>query len=216
MRIIEFTFLTALIGLTLSCSTQMHSTAVVPDKNAQITENNAGLQSNRQPGDTSQCDASLWDRVYNPTRLQVLDACKVVTGTIDDLDENPDGDTHMLLKLDAGYDDLLLKKNKTKKNGDLVVEVVCVHPVSDKKAVDACKGYSNKVAIPNVGDHVRVAGSYVNDSHNDWAEIHPASRIEKQSTPRDRRLGARLSSRDVRIARRSERVADPFVYRREV
>jgi hypothetical protein len=152
---------------------------IMPENGIRSAESNAA-RTNAQIGNDPKCDPSLWDHVYDPSRLKVIDQCKVVTGIIDELDENSDGDTHMLLRLDPGFDDLLLKKNKTKKNGDLVVEVVCGHPVSDKKAVDACKGYSNKVAIPKVGDRVRVTGSYVNDSHNDWAEIHPASRIETQ------------------------------------
>ena len=98
---------------------------------------------------------------------------------IEELDQNEDGDAHMLLKLDPGSEDLLLKKNKTKKQGDLVIEVVCANAVTEKKAEDTCRGYTNKINIPSVGDHVRVTGSYVNDSHNDWAEIHPVSKIEK-------------------------------------
>ena len=109
----------------------------------------------------------------------MLDQCKVVTGTIEEQDANEDGDEHMLLKLDAGQDDLLTKRNLKKKNGDLVIEVVCANPVTDKKAVEACRGYSNPIQIPNIGDHVRVTGSYVNDTHNDWTEIHPVSKIEK-------------------------------------
>jgi hypothetical protein len=35
------------------------------------------------------------------------------------------------------------------------------------------------VAIPNVGDRVRVTGAYVTDRDNGWREIHPVTRIEK-------------------------------------
>jgi hypothetical protein len=181
MKGIEIAFLTAFLALLISCSAERSSTAAGQDNDGQAMVNKPVSQTNGQAGDNSQCDASLWDRVYNPSRLEVLDPCKVVTGTIDELDQNEDGDTHMLLKLDAGFADLLLKKNIKKKNGDLVIEVVCAHPATDKKAVDTCKGYSNKIWIPSVGDHVRVAGSYVNDSHNDWAEIHPVSGIERIS-----------------------------------
>ena len=41
----------------------------------------------------------------------------------------------------------------------------------------ACKGYVNNVELPKVGDHVKVTGSYVIDSHNGWAEIHPITEI---------------------------------------
>ena len=140
---------------------------------------NTSQQVNEQPDGNPQCDKAFWDRVYDPSRLKVLDQCKVVTGVIEEQDANEDGDEHMLLKLDVGQDDLLTKRNLKKKNGDLVIEVVCANPVTDKKAVETCRGYSNPIKIPNVGDHVRVTGSYVNDTHNDWTEIHPVSRIEK-------------------------------------
>lgn len=164
------------LALFVSCSTERSPTTTVANGDSRTAKNKTNLQAN---DNIQGCDASLWDHVYDPSRLKIIDPCKVVTGTIEELDRNEDGDTHMLLKLDAGSEDLLLKKNKTKKNGDLVVEVVCANAVTDKKAVEACKGYSNNIKIPTVGDHVRVTGSYVNDSHNDWAEIHPVSRIEK-------------------------------------
>jgi hypothetical protein len=126
------------------------------------------------------CDPTLWDRVYDPPRLEVLAQCKVVTGTIAEQDQNEDGDTHMLLKLDPGQEDLLAKKNLKKKDGNLVIEVVCAHPPDQKKAKQTCEGYSTPITIPVVGDHVRVTGSYVNDTHNGWTEIHPVSKIEKQ------------------------------------
>ncbi|MGI8811268.1 MAG: hypothetical protein ACR2IH_01910 [Pyrinomonadaceae bacterium] len=102
----------------------------------------------------------------------------MVTGTIEELDQNEDGDTHMLLKLDPGQDDLLKKKNISKKDGDLVIEVVCANPVKAKKVGPACNGYSSGVHLPAVGEHVKVTGSYVLDSHNGWTEIHPVTSIE--------------------------------------
>ena len=125
------------------------------------------------------CDSSKWAHVYDPDRLQVLDRCKVVTGTIVERNADPDGDEHMLLKLDSGQEQLLQKKNYTKKGGALVVEVVCVNNITRKRAMGACDGYVNGVQLPNVGDKVRITGSYVIDTHNGWAEIHPASKIEK-------------------------------------
>lgn len=132
-----------------------------------------------QPAAAAGCDTSKWTHVYDPDRLQVLDRCKVVTGTITERNADEDGDEHMLLKLDNGQENLLQKKNYSKKDGCLVVEVVCVNNITRKRAKGACDGYVNNVQLPNVGDHVRVTGSYVIDSHNGWTEIHPASKIEK-------------------------------------
>lgn len=135
-------------------------------------------------GDVSQfaatgCDASLWDHVYDPTRLQKLAPCVAVTGIIEESAADDDGDQHFLLKLDPGQDALVNKRNRKKKNGDLVVEIVCVNPVSVKKAKSACIGYTNRIAIPAVGAHVRATGTHVIDSHNGWTEIHPASKLQR-------------------------------------
>lgn len=127
---------------------------------------------------TVDCNASMWTHVYNPARLRQVAKCITATGVVDESAVDDDGDQHFLLKLDAGQDGLLKKKNKTKKNGDLVVEIVCANRVILKKAKAACKGYSNQIASPAIGAHVRVTGSYVIDTHNGWAEIHPVSRID--------------------------------------
>ena len=125
------------------------------------------------------CDKALWDRVYNPDRLEVQAECKTVTGTITERNADDDGDEHMLLSLDNGQDGLINKRNEKKKDGDLVIEAVCVNPPTLKKVGDTCKGFSNAVNLPQLGDHVRVSGSYVLDGHNGWAEIHPITRIDK-------------------------------------
>jgi hypothetical protein len=136
----------------------------------------AGLTASAQSSNGG-CNDKLWDFVYNPTRLVVLDKCKTVTGVIVERNADADGDEHMLLKLDAGQEKLLKKKNYTKKDGNLVIEAVCINHITRKIAKGICKGYVNAVKLPNVGDHVRVTGSYVLDSHNGWTEIHPITSI---------------------------------------
>ena len=149
----------------------------------------SGDKSNPQPASqpgkvalaqaaTIGCDPSLWNHVYNPKRLQQLAPCITVSGTIDESDADPDGDQHFLLKLDPGQDTLVNKRNGKKKGGDIVLEIVCANPTTMKKVKSACTGYTNPIAIPAVGTHVRATGTYVIDSHNGWAEIHPVSRIE--------------------------------------
>lgn len=128
----------------------------------------------------SGCDGNLWKYVYDPERLQILDKCKIVTGTIEETNADEDGDQHMLLKLDKGQENLLTDRNINKKQGDLVIEAICINNISRKRAVGACTGYINHVELPKLGDHVKVTGSYVIDSHNGWAEIHPITEIEQQ------------------------------------
>ena len=125
------------------------------------------------------CDASLWNHVYNPTRLQKLSPCITVTGTVEESSADDDGDQHFLVKLDPSQQNLVNKRNQKKKNGDLVGEIVCANPVKLKKAKAACAGYTNPIAIPKVGDRVRMTGTYVIDLHNGWAEVHPVSKLEK-------------------------------------
>ena len=124
------------------------------------------------------CDASLWNHVYNPKRLQIVNQCITVTGIVRESTPDEDGDQHFLLKLDRGQDQLLKKRNVTKKNGALVVEIVCANRTKLKKAKAACAGYTNRIPLPAVGSHVKVTGSYVIDTHNGWAEIHPASQVQ--------------------------------------
>jgi hypothetical protein len=125
------------------------------------------------------CDAALWNHVYSPKRLQQLAPCITVTGVIDESNADEDGDQHFLLKLDPGQDKLLNKRNQKKKSGDLVLEVVCANPTTMKKPKSACAGYTNPIRIPAVGEHVKATGTYVIDSHNGWAEIHPVSTFSK-------------------------------------
>jgi hypothetical protein len=149
------------------------------DKQAAIS-NLVQKQNMKDPSDTgiSSCDSSLWQYVYNPTRLEVINKCMTVTGVIEESNTDDDGDQHMLLKLDAGQEKLLMPKNMKKKNGWLVIEAVCTNNIVKSKVGDACKGYVNHVKLPEVGNHVNVTGSYVVDTHNGWAEIHPITKIE--------------------------------------
>jgi hypothetical protein len=158
-----------LVSILYACSGEKST----PQRVAQISS--AEVAQSAATG----CDASLWNHVYNPTRLKQLASCVSVTGTIDESDADADGDQHFLLKLDPGQDTLVNKRNDKKKSGDIVLEVVCANPTTMKKARSACAGYVNPVAVLPVGAHVRATGTYVLDSHNEWVEIHPVSKLEK-------------------------------------
>ena len=125
------------------------------------------------------CDASLWNHVYSPKRLEQLASCISATGIIDESNVDEDGDQHFLLKLDPGQDTLVNKRNQKKKGGELVLEIVCANPTKMKKPKAACAGFTNPVPILPVGAHVRATGTYVLDTHNGWMEIHPISKLEK-------------------------------------
>ena len=135
------------------------------------------------------CDASLWDHVYNPQRLIVKQKCVRVTGTLmdatngkepDGVRHEADGDTHGWLKVDAGFENLLNAGNMSDEGGNLVFEIVCKFKVTqtDAEGSPGCQGFKSSLAIPAVGSHVRVVGTYVQDTnHAKWMEIHPVTSI---------------------------------------
>ena len=112
--------------------------------------------------------------VYHPDRLQLLAPCVTVTGVVDVIRNERDGDLHVLLRLDPGQEKYLNAKNALEL-GDLVLEPVCVRQVTQADAIDACAGYSNPLTIPAVGSHISVTGPWVHDLDHGWLEIHPVS-----------------------------------------
>jgi hypothetical protein len=101
--------------------------------------------------------------VYHASRLQVLDSCRTVTGTVVQVRVEADGDFHVNLQPDAGQDGLLNQRNLTIQKGALVVEVI---PADQRESPP-----------PLVSDHVAVTGAQVLDRDHGWLEIHPAWRI---------------------------------------
>ncbi len=170
MRSIRLAALSFCLLLLAACSSNWGSNS--------ISDRNGLPTGNQEIARNAQCVPRLWTHVYDWNRLDVVVAFRAGTETIEELGQNEDGDIHLLLKLDAGEADLLNKKNLKKKDGDLVVQVVCAGPVTDKKTADACRRFSSTVRIPRVGDQVRVTGSLVLDTHNGWSEIHPVTSIE--------------------------------------
>ncbi|SRR6266487_1301161 len=123
------------------------------------------------------CNQDLWSHVYNPSRLKILNPCLQVTGTISVIRVEKDGDDHVLLKLDTGQENLLNQENISQQKGDLVLEPVCLHKVTQEDAISSCNGFTSGVVVPGVGTHVTVVGSYVLDTAHGWNEIHPVSKI---------------------------------------
>jgi hypothetical protein len=98
--------------------------------------------------------------VYHPQRLRVRSLCRVVVGTVSKVVfEEYDGDVHVDLRLDSGYEGLLADGN-SRVGGNLVVELI----PQDR----------SRVAVPDEGARVQVVGPWVEDSQHGWNEIHPA------------------------------------------
>ena len=128
------------------------------------------------------CDSSVQctdpgginNHVYHPARLTLVKSCITASGIVDRVLTETDGDLHVRLRLDPAYSNLTNNANDQYQYGDLVVEIICVGPVSQADAVSACQNYTNNILIPQEGQHITVSGPYVLDTmHYNWAEIHP-------------------------------------------
>jgi len=155
------------------------------------TPSSASTPPTHVPGlanlDSTECDSVLWTHVYHAPRLIKKKDCVAVTGTIvdathgkraDGVRKEADGDTHGWIKLDPEFSGLLNAGNTSDEGGNLVFEIVCKFPVKQADAVASCAHFTNSVTLPPVGSHVRVVGSYVQDTnHAQWMEIHPVTSI---------------------------------------
>ncbi|MGZ8514451.1 MAG: hypothetical protein ACXWXA_05350 [Candidatus Limnocylindrales bacterium] len=116
--------------------------------------------------------------VYHPARLQVVNRCVLVYGTVAVIRHEADGDLHMLLALAPKFRNLLRPANQGVELGDLVVEPVCVNTVTQADATATCSADKHPLKVlPTVGDQVWMQGRYVLDlDHGGWAELHPLYR----------------------------------------
>jgi hypothetical protein len=122
------------------------------------------------------CDPDLWKHVIDKERLPVVEECTAVEGRVVSLHRASDGDLH--IGLDPEHKSVLNLINVMHARGKLVVEIICEHTPVEAGDKVTCGSFHPQVAIPNVGDRVRVTGAYVTDRDNGWNEVHPVTRIE--------------------------------------
>ena len=77
---------------------------------------------------TPTCDKSLWQHVFLPTRLHLVNSCISATGVIKSIYVENDGDFH--IKLLADNSSLINQANIKFENGDIVLEAICQNTVS--------------------------------------------------------------------------------------
>jgi hypothetical protein len=134
-------------------------------------------------GAKNACRSDPLANVYHPSRLQVISPCSTVSGIVESVRHEDDGDYHFDLALDSKYQSMLVDGNNTEQHGWLVVEIVpadesgCVkgeppRPASGTYDYGVCTGAN--LQRPTLGQHVWVTGPYVIDTFHGWAEIHPA------------------------------------------
>jgi len=96
-----------------------------------------------------------------------------VTGTVEIIRTEKDGDLHVLLRLDPGQNEYINAVNVSAQNSLLVLEPVCVNTPTQADAIPACAGYANPLPIPAVSTHVSATGAWVHDLDHGWLELHP-------------------------------------------
>lgn len=141
--------------------------------------------------------------VYSPGRLHVLNRCITVSGTVDCLKVEPDGDVHLRVRLDPQFSGLLKPANSLQTCANqlgphLVVEIIPQHPQGVLfRGNNADAGGFIDPRMPAPGDRITVTGPYVIDTNRlhrvlyqgqaaeNWAEIHPAwaIRIDQPAEP---------------------------------
>jgi hypothetical protein len=93
-----------------------------------------------QSGNSSCSDPdSISSHVYNPYRLNVINACTTASGVVENVFKEVDGDYHLRLALDNQYGNLTNTANVNYQYGDLVVEIICALPITQSDAVSACQ-----------------------------------------------------------------------------
>jgi hypothetical protein len=116
----------------------------------------------------------LWNHVYDKGRLHLIKDSFTVTGYVQKIIAEVDGDLHIQLKLDSQFSDILSKKNYITQNGNLVIEIICLN----ETVFRPCFNYENAVNVPDLGDYIQVLGPLVFDVRHKLTEIHPVYDIK--------------------------------------
>lgn len=105
-------------------------------------------------------DPFYWDHVHHQSRLIVNSYDTTVVGKVLNISRKLDGDYHLIIQSDSTH--------------TIVAEIIC----ACRGIMSACRGYTNNITIPKVGDYVRIIGDSVTDkNHNDLPEIHPVKML---------------------------------------
>lgn len=113
--------------------------------------------------------------VYHPDRLVFRNSCATVTGIVELVRPEADGDFHIRLRLDPGQAKYVNARNDSEQQGDMILEIVCVNRITQLDAEAACAAAPQEVRLtpPHVGQHIAATGPFVLDSAHGWLEIHP-------------------------------------------
>src|SRR5690348_2502582 len=77
---------------------------------------------------------SIRSHVYNPARLQTVNDCVTVSGTVDSVMAEYDGDYRVWFHVDPRYASLPNSANNDYRQGDLLAEIICASTVNQQDA----------------------------------------------------------------------------------
>ena len=134
------------------------------------------------------------DGVYLPFRLHVKKRCVTVSGRVDCVRKEPDGDAHIELHLGRRYRPLLTPASAYQRcpqhpGPHLLLEIIPQHGELPFPSNSADRAGFVTPKAPEPGERVRVTGPYVLDTNAlhdliypgkqvaNWAEIHPVWNI---------------------------------------
>ena len=117
---------------------------------------------------------NISSHVYNPARLQTVRECITVSGIVNNVIVEDDGDYHVWFHVDPQYASLPNRANNDYRQGDLLAEIICATTITQQDAVLACENYTNQILpIPNSNQNITVTGPYVLNNVYGWMEVHP-------------------------------------------
>jgi len=112
------------------------------------------------------------NRIHHPKRLVILDSSKTLTGKVELVESDLDGDIHIRLRIKET--NLLVRNNFVDEEGCIVGEIVCASP----SVFPICWFYRNRIDIPKKGDSIEIEGPYVFDKTHSITEIHPIMNLK--------------------------------------
>jgi hypothetical protein len=145
------------------------------------------------------CDPSLWQFVYNSARLPNKTDCRAVTGTIQSVLREADGDYH--IRFVPEEKGLTNAQNDQQQGGALVAETVCQFAPTQADAIQPCSNYrgpkfdmnqlcptgpsqsnaqstASQERVCANPPRIRITGYYTIDTDHGLMELHPVSGIE--------------------------------------
>jgi len=108
------------------------------------------------------CPSKALLGVYHPARLHVLATCRWFVGTVVAVRGEDDGDHHLDLIPDPGKGSFLNQGDRDHQHAGLLIELMP----------------GQHYALPLVGEHLSVFGTWVYDADHGWNEIHPVWAIK--------------------------------------